>query len=141
MFCRCILIEKSFRLFFLKHMFFVMFILEWSCWDFSADRIDTEYLDTVYRSSWLLQEVLRNRIQECKAKKPETLLGKSINRWRDYSTVIQWSLVNGLTRSLVICGEAFFLTHNFAWRWSACNMNFYSVLSRDILLRIFILGE
>lgn len=24
-----------------------------------------------------------------KQKKPETLLGKSINRWRDYSTVIQ----------------------------------------------------
>lgn len=132
---------KVFQTVFLKHMFFVLFILEWSGWDFSADRIDTEYFDTVFRSSWLLQEVLRNRIQECKAKKPETLLGKSIDRWRDYSTVIQWSLVNGLTRSLVICGKAFFLTHNFAWRWSACNMNFYSVLSRDILLRIFILGE
>lgn len=62
---------KVFQTVFLKHMFFVLFILEWSGWDFSADRIDTEYLDTVYRSSWLLQEVLRNRIQECKAKNPK----------------------------------------------------------------------
>lgn len=67
---------KVFQTVFLKHIFFVLFILEWSGWDFSADRIDTEYFDTVYRSSWLLQEVLRNRIQECKAKKTRNTLRK-----------------------------------------------------------------
>lgn len=30
---------KVFQTVFLKHMFFVLFILEWSGWDFSADRI------------------------------------------------------------------------------------------------------